>query len=203
LLSGATRLAAVLAWVGFAIPGAAQGPERKTAPTRPDTSRVDACTVAPVDQLRFLVTAGLTRAFPIGETQGDTTVLIAEPRVLGARCPNLRVDLALTLRRESGPKPTAVATAGAGRLALTLTATAVFTTKSGQPPRGAAALDEAALCVRRVEVVDLGWKSGPPWVTPTWLAGRLGSDRAGHTCFDVTSLVYVFLQRGGTLARSP
>ncbi len=153
-----------------------------------------------MEQLRFVVTAGLGRAFPIRANREGTTVSLAEPNIVAATCPKLKVDLALTLREEAPRRSPSPTIAGSVRLALTLSTTAAFAVGAGKTGHSAAALADATLCVRRVDSLDLNLKGAPPWLTPAWLAARLGTDLVGRACFDVTSLVYVFLQRGGTLA---
>ncbi len=195
----ALRLAAIFGWTILPIGGFAPPAGAETSEFRADSMTVDACSVAPMEQLRFVVTAGLSHAFPIRENREGTTVSLAEPKVVTATCPNLKVDLALTLREEAPRGSPSGPIAGTVRLALTLSTTAAFASGPGKPPHSAAALADAALCVRRVDPVDLSLKGAPAWLTPAWLVGRLGTDLVGHACVDVTSLVYVFLQRGGTL----
>ncbi len=164
-----------------------------------DTVTVDACTLVPMEQLQFVVTAGLGRAFPIRESREGTTVTLTDPKVVTATCPDLKVELTVRLREEAPAGAPPVTIAGTVRLALTLSTTAAFAATPGKPAHSAAALVDAALCVRRMEPTGLDVKGASPWLTPAWLGSRLGSDLIGRACFDVTSLVYVFLQRGGTM----
>src|SRR5437867_302966 len=63
----------------------------------------------------------------------------------------------------------------------------------------AAGLREASLCLREVDSVELGLPGAPLWLTPAWLRAWLADALTGRACSDITSLIYVFLERGGTL----
>jgi hypothetical protein len=165
-----------------------------------DTLTVDACSLVPMEQLRFVVTAGLERAFPIRENREGTAVSLAEPKLVTATCPNLKVDLAVALKAEPPAGGPPASSTGTVHLALTLVTKAAFSGVPGKPPHTAAALAEAMLCIRRVDGVEIKVSTGSRWLTAEWLGRRLGSDLVGRVCVDVTSLVYVYLQRGGTVS---
>lgn len=163
-----------------------------------DTVTVDPCPLIPMEQLRFVLTAGLGGAFPDRETSAGNTVSLADPKVGDISCPDLKVAVTLTLRDDPGQGTHPGSGPGTVRIQLALSTTATFAGGRGAA-HTAAELGEAALCIRRVDSVDLKVERGPPWLTPAWLGARLGSELIGRVCIDVTSLVYVFLQHGGTL----
>ncbi len=164
-----------------------------------DTVTVDACLVVPMQQLRFVVAAGLGRTFPVRESREGNSVSLADLKVGDLTCPDLRVELTLTLREDPPRGAAPVSRPGTARVLLALSSTASFAAGLGKPAHTAAALSDATLCVHRVGPVDLKVERSPPWLTPAWLATRLASELIGRGCIDITSLVYVFLQRGGTL----
>lgn len=163
-----------------------------------DTVAADACALIPMDQLRFVLTAGIGRTFPLHESHEGAGVSLTEPKLAETNCPALKVGLTIAVHvGDSGP----AAWDGTVRLVIAMVATASFATSHGKSAHTAPGLVEASLCVRRVEVRSVSLKNGPSWLTEEWLNARLGPDLVGKACFDVTSLVYVHLQRGGTLDR--
>jgi hypothetical protein len=151
-----------------------------------DTAAIDACAVAPVDQLRFLIAAGIARFFPITQSGGGTQIEVANPTLMGATCSPLTVELRAKLRTASS--------AGDVRLTAQLFGRATFRGARPAVPT-AATLVDAGLCFRDVAIVGA---DGVP-VDTGQLHKRLREALVGAGCFDITSLAFAFLKRGGTL----
>ncbi len=167
---------------------------------RADSIVVDPCSVAPVDQLRFVVSAGLGRLFPLRAARDNHAVTMRSPSVVSASCPALRVDVALKVHEEAAPPGSGTAMVPSARVETPMRVS--VTMKQATPGRAGDAdqLSSASLCVQRVDALALGREAAPAWLTPAWIQASLARSPLRHACFDVTSLVYVFLQRGGRLS---
>lgn len=143
------------------------------------TASVDACIVAPAEQLRFVVAAGVGRYFPIRGQQGggQHPVALLDPAVVAAACPMFHLDLRARLERGN--------LKGDVRVTLALLTDVTYRGES----LTAASLTDASLCVRRVERVELGGQQPSGFDARALLEQALVS----RACFDVTSLVYAFL----------
>jgi hypothetical protein len=172
---------------------------RPPAGTATDSTAIDPCAVAPVEQLKFVLTAGLGRLFPLHWNQGQQAVTLTEPAVDGTVCPSLHSDVGVRVSGDPSPERPGAALDGSARIGLAFSGQASFT----RTPRTSGTLKEASLCVRQVERVQLAVKDAPAWLTGSWMQIHLTEALVQQRCFDITSLVYVFLQRGGTLGAAP
>jgi len=156
------------------------------------------CSVIGPSQLTYVVAGGAARFFPlrIAEQGGGATV--SAPRGALPRCPAGEVALEATVRSTSAPSDSAAAE-GRARITLALAGRASLTTRSDTVAPQPRDLKSATTCVTAVRVESLSLEGGPVWLDNRWLEARLRRHLAGRACFDVTSLVYVYLTRGGHL----
>ena len=192
------------AWAALlSSPIAAQQPNAASGKSDLKIVTVDGCAVAPADQLRFVISAGIGRYFPLRRPRDAARVTLSDPNVMGASCPTLRLDLAIQVKHEAREVLPSRAASGAIRLRAALLASVTYRSAPGSGGPKPAALADATLCVRRIDRLDLGLKGAPAWLTQAWLQDWLHDAVVFRTCFDITSLVYVFLERGGTLVPVP
>lgn len=130
-------------------------------------------------------------------------MFLGEPNVTGASCPALRVNLALRVSADSLPSSAPLAVAGTARLRVGFGAIATFKAGGGRRLVTSDALFEAKLCVRQVGSVELTMRGAAPWLTSDWVRAWLTDTMPHGDCFDITSLVYVLIQRGGTITPPP
>jgi hypothetical protein len=161
---------------------------------------IDACTVAPTAQLRFVVAAGLGHSFPLRQTREGHHLTLSDPQVTKATCPVLQLEMDVQVTEEqAGDEPPGIAR-GSVRVKATLLADVVYRDTSGASMPTTAGLTDATLCVRRIDDAELDRvAAAPAWLTKAWIRDWLRDAVASRACFDITSLVYVALQRGGRL----
>ena len=161
-----------------------------------DTVAMDACAVAPVEQLRFVIAAGLGHSFPVMHRIDGTMVAIADPGVIGASCSPLTVDVRVSVHVTSGAAVTD-SVIGSARIVGEMVARVVYRSAHSKTAASADALVAARLCFRDVSVTALDLPRAPPRVELAQLRAWLDESLRHQDCFDITSLVFVFLQRGG------
>jgi hypothetical protein len=167
--------------------GAAQWQSRPFAP----------CVVIGASQLSYVVSGGVARYFPLRMAEPGGAATVSAPRGSVPHCPGGTVELEAAVGTSGRPGDSATA-AGVVRLTLDLGGTATLVARGDSAPK-AKDLKSAVACVRAVRVESLSLDHGPAWLDNRWLAGRLGEHLVRRACFDVTSLVYVYLTRGGRL----
>ena len=126
-------------------------------------------------------------------------VAFADPTLLGATCAPLKVEVRLIVRLASAPGDSAV---GSARVAAALAARVAYQSGRSKGAPGADALADARLCFRDVTVTSLDLPRAPR-VDASQVRAWIDESFRHRDCFDITSLVYVFLQRGGKLPPSP
>ena len=189
---------ALLALRGAAL--SAQQPSRPSAsPAGSDETPVDACVIAPLEQLRFLIAAGFGRAVPISRTVESDRVIISSLGIRGVTCSPMRADLEAEVRRLPGNGRTSDSASAVVHFVASMAGRARFRADTTKQPRTASGLSTASLCVRDIEVTRSDARSGGGTAIDNARARGWLADALREQCFDITSLVYVYLQRGGTL----
>lgn len=166
---------------------------------------IDPCGMAGAGDFAFLMGAGIGRYFPVISdpvTPDSVRVVVSEAALTGATCSPLRAELRarvqlVTAARERHDW------VGTARFVARMSSKASFRVADPNSGHTPAALRDASLCFHDARVVALDLARGAPPVDPAWLGRWLGDALARRECFDVTSLVYRFLQRGGSLPPAP
>lgn len=189
----AVGLAAVLCTTSTTVSAQQSGRE----PTLADGKliAIDACTVAPLEQLRFLVAANLARLTQPTRARNGSRIAVRSLGIDGATCAPFRTSLQaqLTLFTTRSGAPDSAVTA----LRFTAEWAAQARFRDAAKARSSATLDAATLCVRDVEVTRPEPRSGAQ-VDRSMIRAPL-IEALQHQCLEITSLVYLFLERGGTL----
>lgn len=174
---------AVIVWS----PGSAQQAQEPVAR--------DLCLIAPEDQLTYVLAGGLGRQFPLRIKREREQVSLLDPGLAGVSCPGLRADLGAEIRYQRGPAATPII----GRLrfsaGIKLRMTFAAPTPGQAAPAGA--LRVASACVADITVTSLQIPRGPSWLTEASARALLTTNLVDQACVDVTSLVYVYLKKGG------
>lgn len=157
---------------------------------------IDACTIAPLEQLRFLVAANLERQTQPTRGRSGSRIAVRSLAIDGATCTPFRTSLhaQLTLFTTRSGKPDSTVTA----LRFTAEWAAQARFRDPAKARSSSSLDAAMLCVRDVDVTRAEPRVGAQ-LDRSQLRTLLAEDFQSQ-CVEITSLVYVFLERGGTLA---
>jgi len=175
---------------------------------------VDACGIARVEELRFLIAAGINRYFPVARgIQDSVRVDVSDPAVTIVTCSPLKTLIRARLRLQSlagtgGRRDSAVGTV---KLSAEMSASVSFAVAdarsasraSPEPPTAPTAIRDASLCFHDIRVGGVDVTPRSSRLEAATLGAWLTETFAARGCYDVTSLVYVYLQRGGTLRRSP
>ena len=186
-------IGSVVVMFGSVQTSAQQPQQRSLAPAAVESLTIDPCTIAPLDQFRFVIGAGLDRALPIVRTVLGERVTVSALAIRGVTCPPMRADLHAVVAsiRQADTASTSV------QFTALLSATGLFVADSVRASRKPAGLTSASLCVRAVESIRGDERSvitADRARLRAWLMAALRGQ-----CLDITSLVYVYMQRGGTL----
>ena len=191
--------------LGAVLVGLALAPARAQPTGRPGTAATleviafDPCPVAPLNQFRFLLAAGIGHSVPVTRTVDGNRLVISSLAVTGLSCSPMRAALRADVKRVAANGQGSDSTNAVVPFLAGLLATASFRTDSAMAARTASALASASLCVSDIELTRTDPRPAvaiDPAKARAWLA-----DTLHERCFDITSLVYVYLQRGGTLVR--
>lgn len=203
--TGAVPRAGALAWLraaGLAVPllAAALPADARAQEQRAwHTETFAPCPVIGPNQLGFVTSTGVGRFFPLRVRRDAGTVTIARPLEPVMECPANDVELELEVRYDQSGSSAAAAPVGRIGVALHLAGNATTRTRTGGGVTQAKDLKSAAVCVAATRVESVALHGAPPWLDNQWVRSRLDEHLARHACFDVTSLVYVYLSRGGRL----
>ena len=159
---------------------------------------IEACGIAPLAQFRFLVAAGLGQSLPVRRTGEGDRVTISQLAVDGVTCTPMHAALRAQVKRSPAGTAAGDSAVAAVIFGVGLAGKASFRADSMKPSRTPASLAVALLCVASVDVNRVERGAGSAFDDARlrgWLA-----DGLRDKCFDITSLVYVFLERGGTLS---
>lgn len=180
-------------------PALAQPPGRGPAGgLRTDVVPIDACGIATLDQFRFLIAAGLGRALPVTRTSDGERVVVASPTIGQVNCSPLHVELQVPVTRLPASGAVPDSSVALAHLGASFVAKASFHSDSAKTARTPSALESATLCVSSIDVARVEPRSGAG-IDRARLRAWL-NDALHDQCFDITSLVYVFLERGGTVS---
>jgi len=157
------------------------------------TKNLDPCTFGTEAQLTSLLSAGLGGYFPLKHSKGGEHIRISKPQLTDLKCPNLRVNLAADIRYQKTQGVPQFSSSGKVRFASPLIARVTYS--FGSPP----VVHRALACLTNINVTELNLKNVPNWVDNTWVRQWLNSKLANRMCFDVTSLVSLYVQQGGKL----
>lgn len=172
------------------------------APTLPDTTtkavqsvtkNFDPCTFGTEAQLKALLGAGLGSYFPLKYSKDGEHITISDPRLTDLKCPNLRVTLGADIRYQKTQGVPQFSSSGKVRFTSPLIAR--VTRSLTNPP----VVHRALACLTNINVTDLNLNNVPNWVDNTWVRQWLNGKLANRMCFDVTSLVRLYVQQGGQL----
>jgi len=164
-----------------------------TQPLRTATKIIDPCAFGTPDQLSSLISAGIGAYFPVKRSKDGDHVTISEPRLTDLRCPGCRVALRSKIRYQKTRGFPQFSTSGEVRLASPLVARVTYS--PGAPPT----VHQAAACLTSIDVTGLNLNNVPNWLDSTWIKQWLDGQLANRMCFDVTTLVRLWVQQGGTL----
>jgi hypothetical protein len=160
---------------------------------------VDPCTVASPEQLRLLLSAGLGKYFPLRSDRDGEHVTVSKPDLRNVDCPNLRAQIRADVAYSSTRGIAQFEASGSLRLGSPIVAKVAYATELPTLPLTAANLKSAQACLTNVEILTLDIKNVPNWLDNTWMKDWLISQIPNRVCFDVTSLVYVYLSSGNVL----
>ena len=189
-------LAAVLCSTSTTV--SAQQSGRGPALAGGDVVAIDACTIAPLEQLRFLVAANLVRLTRPTAARNGSQMAVRSLAIGRATCAPFRTTLQARITLFTTRSGATDSGQAAVRLTAAWAAQARF--RDAGKPRSSSTLDAATLCVRDIDVARVeppfgGEAQGGGSSLPALLGEALQSQ-----CLEITSLVFVFLERGGTLA---
>lgn len=156
---------------------------------------LDPCAVAPVEQLRFLVAANVARLTQPNRPIGANRIAVRSLSIDGATCAPFRTALHATVTIFMARASATDSIGTAMRFTADWAAQARFRDTLGM--RRSATLDSATLCVRGADITGVEPRFGTQIERSRLHALLL--DELQRQCFEITSLVYVFLERGGTL----
>jgi hypothetical protein len=181
-----------------AVPARAQRPPiQSIALVRVKT--IDPCIVASTEQLRLLLSAGIGKYFPLHSDHDGEHVTISKPDLRNVDCPNLRAQIRADVAYSSTRGIAQFQASGSLRLASPIVAKIAYATELPTQPVTATNLKSAQACLTNVEILTLDIKNVPNWLDNTWMKDWLNTQVPNHVCFDVTSLVYVYLSNGSAL----
>ena len=172
---------------------------RGQQPGRPEIP-IEACDVAPLEQFRFVVAAAVGTSLPVARTPEGERVTVSQLVVDRVTCgaEPMRAEMHGRVKRVAAP-PSSDSAVAAVTMSVALLAAAGFRGDSLKPAHAPATLTGARLCAGAVEVARLEGRIGAA-LDKARVRGWV-SDAFRDRCFDITSLVYVFLERGGSLSR--
>jgi hypothetical protein len=160
---------------------------------------IDPCTVASTEQLRLLLSAGIGKYFPLHSDHDGEHVAVSNPDLRNVDCPNLRAQIRANVAYSSTRGIAQFQASGSLRLGSPILAKVSYVTELPTQPLTTANLKSAQACLTSVEVLTLDIKNVPNWLDNSWMKDWLNTQVPNRVCFDVTSLVYVYLSNGNAL----
>lgn len=157
------------------------------------TKNLDPCTFGTETQLKSLLGAGLGNYFPLKYSKDGEHITISDPRLTDLKCPNLRLTLGADIRYQKTQGIPQFSSSGKVRFTSPLIAKVTYSPAS--PP----VVHRALACLTNINVTDLNLNNVPNWVDNSWVRQWLNGKLANRMCFDVTSLVRLYVQQGGQL----
>jgi hypothetical protein len=163
---------------------------------------VDLCSLASTAQLQQVAKANLAAAFPITYNHNGSHLNIHDPQLSGLTCAPLHIEVSAAIHyRETRGFPQ-YSTSGTLRFGSPVVARVVSTAAAGAPIT-ASNFQSARLCLTDIHIDELNLHNVPNWLDNTWIRDYLNQQYGGmQKCNDVSSLVAIYLQNGGTIADS-
>jgi hypothetical protein len=168
-------------------------PDSATKAVKNITKNVDPCTFGTEAQLKSLLGAGLGNYFPLKHSKDGEHITISDPRLTDLKCPNLRMTLGADIRYQKTQGIPQFSSSGKVRFTSPLIAKVTHSLTS--PP----VVHRALACLTNINVTELNLNNVPNWVDNSWVRQWLNGKLANRMCFDVTSLVRLYVQQGGQL----
>lgn len=162
-------------------------------PLRSATKTIDPCTFGTPDQLRTLISAAIGGYFPLKHSKDGEHITISDPHLTDLQCPSLRIALSAKIRYQKTTSFPQFSTSGDVRLTSPLVARVTYA--PGTPP----VVNQASACLTNINVTGLNLNNVPNWLDSTWIRQWLNGQLANRMCFDVTTLVRLYVQQGGGL----
>jgi len=189
---------AFIALFHVSVPAAAanaaqQLPGSVTQAVKSVTKNIDPCVFGTEAQLKSLLNAGLGGYFPIKHSKDGDHVTISKPQLTSLTCPNLRLGMRADIRYQKTRGIPQFSSSGKVRFTSPLIARVTYS--FGSPP----VVHKALACLTNINITELDLNNVPNWLDNTWVRQWLNGKLANRMCFDVTSLVRVYVLQGGTL----
>lgn len=157
------------------------------------TKNFDPCLFGTEAQLKSLLGAGLGGYFPIKRSKDGEHVTISKPQLTDLKCPNLHLALKADIRYQKTRGIPQFSTSGKVRFSSPLIAR--VTHSLANPP----VVHRALACLTNIHVTELNLNNVPNWLDNAWVRQWLNDKLANRMCFDVTSLVSLYVQQKGGL----
>jgi hypothetical protein len=168
-------------------------PDAATRTVQSVTKNLDPCAFGSEAQLRSLLGGALAGYFPLKHSKDGEHITISHPRLTDLKCPNLRVTLGADIRYQKTQGVPQFSSSGKVRFISPLVARVTHSLTN--PP----VVHRALACLTNINVTELNLNNVPNWVDNTWVRQWLNGELANRMCFDVTSLVSLYVQQGGRL----
>lgn len=199
-------MALVLAFGVAGIGWAQRPPPSTVAPSAASAGTyavsVDPCALATVEELRLAFAAALGRVTD-AKFEGDgERITLSNAQLRLVTCPGFRGDASFDLAYTQSRDPGRGERHGVARFGMPLTATIVYTAEVAAAPVRASNLKSARACVTDVNPPAITTAAGAGWADSARVRQWLAAEFRSRLCFDVTSLVFVYLSSGKALPRS-
>ncbi len=171
--------------------------------TRPpsSTTNLDPCAFATPDQLKPLVTIGLSQVFPVKYSKKGKHVTISKPRLGNLICPKLSFSAGNKIRYKKTRGVPQYSTSGKLRFRSQLVARLSLRPGARQPIHPTD-IRKAEACTAGLKVTSLDLRRVPNWLDNTWVRDKLNDNLSGRLCVDITPYVRAYLAQGGSLSSS-
>ncbi len=163
------------------------------------TKTVDPCQFASADQLKTLLSAGIGQYFPIKHSKSGHHITISDPTITNATCSPFKVTIKANIRYQDTRGFDQFSTSGDVRFTSTVVAKVSYKLVTLGEPVRADNLVKAEACLTDIQVTGLNLNNVPNWLDDGWVKDQLNKRLANQACFDITNLVKLYLQKGGTL----
>lgn len=167
---------------------------------------LDPCAFATAAQIKALLPAGLAGEFPVSVNKDGKHFKVDAPTILDATCPSLRISARAHVQfRETRGFPQ-YETGGTLEFTSPLSGKIQYHGSAATPVQ-ASNFVSATACLTDIHITSLQIDKLPSWLDTTWLRQCFNGDHAdwgchdivSSLCFDVSGLVKLYLQHGGSL----
>ena len=163
------------------------------------TKTVNPCQIASADQLRNLLSLGIGQYFPLKYSKSGHHITISNPTVTDATCSPFKVTIKAHIRYQDTRGLDQFSTSGDVRFTSTVLAKVTYRVVTPGAPVRAEDLIKAQACLTEIQATGLNLKNVPNWLDDGWIKDYLNKQLPNHVCFDITNLVKLYLEHGGTL----